>query len=425
MPTTPALSAAKMRRNLGVTTVKLAENSVTTDKIQQLGDSRFLGRTSSGTGDPEQVNQFLHMRVPGWTNGGIYSNFSAVTAHAQGLAFSNKNISISAATFETYGSGVFPGTSAYTGATIAPNGKIYFAPYTATTGIVFNPTDNSIGTFGPVQGGAAGKNQGGILAPNGKIYIIPDNATAVTILDPSNNTVSSIIGPGGADKCAGGAIGSSGKIYCFPANVNNFIFVVNPANDTISSISLPTTGGYSRPITLKDGRVFSNPIPGYGITLFRVVDPNTDTVSSYAITDTSIIAGSFLSEQALNGKIFLVPNNGNVIGIVDPDNNFAISTYSSGGLNGCQHPTKTANGKIFTSSGTQTLIAWIDPDDVSITTLRAPLLAGNASYGFHINHPNGEVYFIPSNSTSGLVMNPGFNNSFNLNLCTSPLLNNA
>ena len=156
-----------------------------------------------------------------------------------------------------------------------------------------------------------------------------------------------------------------------------------------------------------------------------MVDPNTDTVSSYAITDTSIIAGSFLSEQALNGKIFLVPNNGNVIGIVDPDNNFAISTYSSGGLNGCQHPTKTANGKIFTSSGTQTLIAWIDPDDVSITTLRAPLLAGNASYGFHINHPNGKVYFIPSNSTSGLVMNPGFNNSFNLNLCTSPLLNNA
>ncbi|NBW57179.1 hypothetical protein EBR43_05225 [bacterium] len=425
MPITPALSAAKMRRNLGVTTVKLANNSVTTDKIQQIEANKFLGRISSGTGNPEQINQFLHMRVPGWTNAGIYTNFSAVSAHLQGLALSNRNISISAATFSVFGSGVFPGTSAYTGGTIAPNGKIYFAPYTATTGIVLNPADNSVGTFGPVQGLASGKNQGGILAPNGKIYIIPDNATAVTILDPSNNTVSSIIGPGGADKCAGGAIGSSGKIYCFPANINNFIFVINPANDTISSISLPSVGGYARPITLKDGKVFSNPIPGYGITLFRVVDPTTDTVSSYAITDTSLIAGSFLTEQAFNGKIFLVPNNGNVIGVVDPDNNFSISTYSTGGLNGCQHPTKLANGKIFTSSATQTLIAWIDPDDISITTLRVPSVGGSVPYGFHINHPNGNVYFIPSNASSGLVMNPGFNNNFNINLCTSPLLNNA
>jgi len=34
MPITPALSAAKMRRNLGVTTVKFANISVTTDNIQ-------------------------------------------------------------------------------------------------------------------------------------------------------------------------------------------------------------------------------------------------------------------------------------------------------------------------------------------------------------------------------------------------------
>jgi streptogramin lyase len=365
------------------------------------------------------------MRVPSWTNNGIYSNFSAVTAHAQGLALSNRNISISSATFETYGSGVFPGTSAYTGGTVAPNGKIYFAPYTATTGIVFNPVNNSIGTFGPIQSNGTGKNQGGILAPNGKIYIIPDNNTVVTVLDPSSDTVSSIVGPGGADKCAGGAIGSSGKIYCFPTNVNNFIFVINPANNTISSISLPSTGGYGRPITLKDGRVFSNPIPGYDITLFRVVDPTNDSVSSYGISDTSLIAGSFLAEQALNGKIFLVPNNGNVIGVVDPDNNFAISTYATGGLNGCQHPTKLANGKLFTSSGSQTSIAWIDPDDVSITTLRVASVGGSTPYGFHINHPNGKVYFIPLNASSGLAMNPGFNNNFNINLCTSPLLNNA
>jgi hypothetical protein len=124
MPT-PALSAAKMRRNLGVTTVKLANNSVTTDKIQQLQDSQFLGRTSSGTGNAEQINQFLHMQVPGWTNGASYTNFSSISSHIKGLQLSNKNISISAATFEIYGSGSFPGTSAFTGGTIAPNGKIY------------------------------------------------------------------------------------------------------------------------------------------------------------------------------------------------------------------------------------------------------------------------------------------------------------
>jgi len=425
MPITPALSAAKMRRNLGVTTVKLANNSVTLEKIQQLQTDKFLGRISSGTGNAEQVDQFLHMQVPGWTNGASYTNFSSISSHIKGLQLSNKNISISAATFEIYGSGSFPGTSAFTGGTIAPNGKIYLAPYTATVGYVINPSDNSIGTFGPVQSNASGKYQGSVLAPNGKIYCIPDGNTAVAILDPSNNTVSSIIGPGGNDKCAGGALGSSGKIYCFPTNINNFIFVINPSNDTISSISLPSTGGYSRAITLRNGRVFSSPIPGFGITLMRVVDPSDDSVSSYAITETSLIAGSFQYEQAQNGKIIFVPFTGNVIGVVDPDNNFAISTYTSAGLNGCQHPTKLANGKIFTVSGTQTVIAWIDPDDISITTLRVPSVGGSSPYGFNVTHPNGKVYFIPLNAGSGLAMNPGFNNNFNINLCTSPLLNNA
>ena len=425
MPITPALSAAKMRRNLGVTTEKLANNSVTLEKIQQLQTDKFLGRTTSGTGNSEQVNEFLHMKVPGWIDGGMYTNISAVTAHAQGLAFSNKNISISAATFEVFGSGAFPGTSAYTGGTIAPNGKIYFAPYTATVGIVLNPVDNSIGTFGPVQSNASGKYQGSVLAPNGKIYCIPDGNTAVAILDPSNNTVSSIIGPGGSDKCAGGTLGSSGKIYCFPANINNFIFVVNPNTDTISSISLPSVGGYGKPITLQNGKVLSTPIAGLGKTLLLVVDPSNDSVTSYAISDASIQTGGFVPEQAHNGKILLIPSGStNLIGVIDP-NTYAISTYSSGGFNGCQFPTKLANGKIFTTSGSQTVIAWIDPDDLSVTTLRVPSVGGSALYGFHINHPNGKVYFVPSNASSGLVMNPGFNNNFNINLCTSPLLNNA
>ena len=222
MPT-PALSAARMRRNLGVTTLKLANNSVTFDKIQQLEASKFLGRTTSGTGNSEQVNEFLHMRVPGWIDGAMYTNISAVTAHAQGLAFSNKNISISAATFEIFGSGVFPGTSAYTGGTIAPNGQIYFTPYTATVGVVLDPVNNSLGTFGPIPVNASGKYQGSVLAPNGKVYLIGDGNAFVTVVDPSTNTVANIAAPGGNDKCAGGALGSSGKIYCFPANINNFI----------------------------------------------------------------------------------------------------------------------------------------------------------------------------------------------------------
>jgi len=424
MPT-PALSAAKMRRDLGVTTLKLANNSVTTDKIQQLEASKFLGRTSSGTGNPEQINQFLHMRVPGWTDGGIYTNISAVTAHAQGLAFSNKNISISAATFEVFGSGAFPGTNAYTGGTIAPNGKIYFTPYTATVGVILNPVDNSLATFGPIPANASGKYQGSVLAPNGKIYLIGDNNAFVTVVDPSTNTVANIAAPGGNDKTAGGALGSSGKIYCFPANINNFIFVVNPNTDTISSISLPSVGGYGKAITLQNGKVLCNPIAGLGMTLLLVVDPSNDSVTSYAISDASIQTGGFVPEQAHNGKILLIPaGSTNLIGVIDP-NTYAISTYSSGGLNGCQYPTKLANGKIFSTSGSQTVIAWIDPDDLSVTTLRVPSVGGSAPYGFHINHPNGKVYFVPSNASSGLVMNPGFNNNFNINLCTSPLLNNA
>ena len=126
MPT-PALSAARMRRNLGVTTLKLANNSVTFDKIQQLEASKFLGRTSSGTGNPEQINQFLHMRVPGWTDGGYVTNFALLSAYLDGITRSNKNnvSGFNQSTQVTVNASFVNDKAAYEGGVLHPNGKIY------------------------------------------------------------------------------------------------------------------------------------------------------------------------------------------------------------------------------------------------------------------------------------------------------------
>ena len=106
------------------------------------------------------------MQVPDWITGNHVTNFSTLQQYLSATIYSNRNISASAVSIEQYGS--FPGTAAYEGAVLAPNGKIYLVPDSATVGRIFDPNNNSVTTYGSFPALATGF-QGAVLAPNGKI----------------------------------------------------------------------------------------------------------------------------------------------------------------------------------------------------------------------------------------------------------------
>jgi hypothetical protein len=82
------------------------------------------------------------------------------------------------------------GTNKYSGAVLAPNGKIYCVPHLATEILEIDPTTNTTKLFGNFEG--FNKYISGILAPTGKIYCAPYEETR--ILEISNVNIPNLIG---------------------------------------------------------------------------------------------------------------------------------------------------------------------------------------------------------------------------------------
>jgi hypothetical protein len=117
-----------------------------------------------------------------------YSEYSAVayslpdwnktphtTAELRGSLYSMPIASGQSDDNSTFGS--LAGTAKWVGGFLAPNGCIYGIPYSSTTILKIDTSDDSVSTFGSLTG--ASKWIGGVLAPNGCIYGIPRNFTTI------------------------------------------------------------------------------------------------------------------------------------------------------------------------------------------------------------------------------------------------------
>ena len=159
-------------------------------------------------------------------NGKIY--FSPSSASTVGYVDASASIPTCASFNITTPTGSSP---YYAGCVLAPNGKIYCIPYSSTTVGVIDPATN--GFSQPITGiTGTNKFSGGVLAPNGKIYCIPYTATDVMIIDPSANTVDrtsiSLTGvvPSLSAKFQGGVLAPNGKIYCVPYAAD-YVLIIN------------------------------------------------------------------------------------------------------------------------------------------------------------------------------------------------------
>ena len=128
----------------------------------------------------------------------------------------------------------YASNGAYAGGAVAPNGKVYFAPYTATSFLVLDPSNDTMTHFGTSTGSQ--QYEGIVLAQNGKLYCISLQATILSIVDPQNNTVTTMSGGGylGSYAWTGAVLHPNGKIYFAPWVATSFLALNVPSNNNFN-----------------------------------------------------------------------------------------------------------------------------------------------------------------------------------------------
>ena len=325
--------------------------------------------TITGTGITTPLLTFQDTTIINNGSGGSLTQVNTLTTSVQTI------ISVTGTgTTSTFGST----GGGRVGGVLAPNGKIYGIPMTATSVLVIDPTTNTTSTFGTTTGWS-----GGVLAPNGKIYGIPFNSTSVLVIDPATNTISTFGSLGTGDKWSGGVLAPNGKIYGIP----------------------------------------------YDSASVLVIDPATNTASTFG---TSLGGGQSFANGALgaNGKIYGVPFNASTILIIDPVSGTATTSTMGASLAGngkYTGGTLSPNGKIYCVPGLGGSILIIDSvaQTATTSTMGATLPTSVYLYGGGVMASNGKIYGIPRSATDILQITPEFNPTsyVPLELCMSAYYN--
>lgn len=149
---------------------------------------------------------------------------------------------IDTATMETFGLTIEASQNKWTDGIAGLNGKIYCAPSIAQDMLVIDtntsPATAIRTTFGLSwdPGGTTTDHLlwvSGVRAPNGKIFMAPYNASSVLVVDPATDTASfqnfglTFGGVPGSDLWTGGAVGADGKLYFSPREADD-ILVIDP-----------------------------------------------------------------------------------------------------------------------------------------------------------------------------------------------------
>jgi len=113
------------------------------------------------------------------------------------------------------------GSDAFMGATLAPDGRVIFAPRDSSNVGIFNPNDDSY-TSGPAHGEGSGAFIGATLAPDGRVIFAPTNSSNVGIFNPNDDSYTS--GPAhgeGGGAFLGATLAPDGRVIFAPFDSSN------------------------------------------------------------------------------------------------------------------------------------------------------------------------------------------------------------
>ena len=102
----------------------------------------------------------------------------------------------------------------WSGAALAPNGKLYFIPYSSYTALIVDPATSTYNDVSLTGFTGANKWDGGVLGSNGKVYGIPSESQSVLVIDPATDSATTQMSglAAGTKKWRGGVLAPSGVL---------------------------------------------------------------------------------------------------------------------------------------------------------------------------------------------------------------------
>ena len=114
--------------------------------------------------------------------------------------------------------GTYPGSGAFVGGVLLPDGRVFCVPYNSSTARIYNPVNDTVTTPAGTYPGS-GAFYGGVLLPDGRVFCVPRNSTTARIYNPVNDTVTTPAGTyPGSGAFNGGVLLPDGRVFCVPPN---------------------------------------------------------------------------------------------------------------------------------------------------------------------------------------------------------------
>jgi hypothetical protein len=308
--------------------------------------------------------------------------------------------------------GTTPGSGAYVGGVLMPNGNVLLVPLNATSIGIYNPTTNTFSTTGTTPGSAA--YQGGVLLPDGRIVFVPFDATSIGIYNPTTNTFSTTGTTPGNGAYYGGVLLPNGNVLFVPFGATS-IGIYNPTTNVFSTTgTTPGSAAYIGGVLMPNGNVLFVPLSPTSIGIYN---PTTNTFSTTGTTPGSAayVGGVLMS----NGNVLLVPYSAASIGIYNPTTNTFSTTGITPSSNAYVGGVFLPNGNVLFIPSYATSIGIYNPTTNTFSTTGTT--PGNGAYSGGVLLPDGRVVFVPTNATTIGIVSTGL--TAPREMCLSPYFN--
>ena len=188
---------------------------------------------------------------------------------------------------------------------------------------------------------------------------------------------------------------------------------LDPSNNTFQVFATWTgtyPSGVGNPMQGPDGYVY------YG--KYRV-NPSDNSWSTWFPGDFPIGATAFTP----NGKMILSPYypTQSFCYAIDPSNNNVQTFGTFIGASQNFGLKLLPNGKMLSGVGDSTLVHVIDPDNLTVTRI-ATIIGAGIKYNSLVVTKEGNAYFISRNATNTAVLRFVYNNTWNNNVATNPII---
>ena len=84
--------------------------------------------------------------------------------------------------------GTYPGSGAFSGGVLLPDGRDFCVPFNSTPARVFDPSTNTLTTPAGTYPGF-GAFIGGVLLPDGRVFCVPNNSTTARIYGGTSSII--------------------------------------------------------------------------------------------------------------------------------------------------------------------------------------------------------------------------------------------